>query len=370
VGRPTRDRDILQEMLVTVARVCDGLAFAHSRGVLHCDVKPENIMVGSFGQVYLMDWGVACLLSERPVASWLPTQIPARNDPATRVFRGGLNGTPAFMSPEQAFGYTHLVDERTDVFGLGAVLYTILLGRPPFGGSQINAVIADARSCSIMFDGAGASAPLPLELCRITARAMARDPAHRYQTILDLQAGAASGARGGAAAARRDSSSPRRLVLVGGEGAAEGVHPAPGAGDVEQLDAAQRLRDRRVDDHVLAVGVQPQQRAQHQQRRARRPRLRAARGRVLDRVAGLRARVAAERLGQPPVEQVRRLQDRAADARRLGAVAVAPQAPRDERAVVRPDRADVVADRVVRALAGRPSSGCPSPRTARRSSGA
>jgi eukaryotic-like serine/threonine-protein kinase len=189
VGRPTRTGEVLQKMLVTVAKVCDGLAFAHSRGVLHCDVKPENIMVGSFGQVYLMDWGVACLLDERPVAAWLPTQIPAREDPATRLFRGGggLNGTPAFMSPEQAFGYTHLVDERTDVFGLGAVLYTILLGRPPFGGSQINAVISQARACSIIFNGCDASAPLPLELCRITARAMARDPAHRYQTVLDLQ---------------------------------------------------------------------------------------------------------------------------------------------------------------------------------------
>ena len=62
VGRPTRDGESCRQMLVTVARVCDGLAFAHSRGVLHCDVKPENIMVGSFGQVYLMDWGVACSL--------------------------------------------------------------------------------------------------------------------------------------------------------------------------------------------------------------------------------------------------------------------------------------------------------------------
>jgi serine/threonine-protein kinase len=189
VDRPTKSAEVLQQMLAVVIKVCDGLAFAHNRGVLHCDVKPENIMVGSFGQAYLMDWGVACSLAERPKAAWLPVQIPARDDPAMPLFRGGLNGTPAFMAPEQAFGYTHLVDERTDVFGLGAVLYTILVGRPPFHGSEMNAVISEARACAVTFAdvGADAATPLTAALCRIAARAMARERHNRYQSVLDLQ---------------------------------------------------------------------------------------------------------------------------------------------------------------------------------------
>jgi serine/threonine-protein kinase len=189
VGRPTKAGEVLQRMLAAVTKVCDGLAFAHSRGVLHCDVKPENIMVGSFGQAYLMDWGVACSMDERPKAAWLPVQIPARDDPAMPLFRGGLNGTPAFMAPEQAFGYTHLVDERTDVFGLGAVLYTILVGRPPFAGTDMNAVLSEARACAVTFPDAKTDAgePFPPGLFRIAARAMARDRHNRYQSVLDLQ---------------------------------------------------------------------------------------------------------------------------------------------------------------------------------------
>jgi serine/threonine-protein kinase len=154
-------------------------------------VKPENIMVGSFGQAYLMDWGVACSMDERPKAAWLPVQIPGRDDPAMPLFRGGLNGTPAFMAPEQAFGYTHLVDERTDVFGLGAVLYTILVGRPPFQGTEMNAVIAEARACAVTFVDDDAATddgePLAAALRRIGARAMARERRNRYQSVLDLQ---------------------------------------------------------------------------------------------------------------------------------------------------------------------------------------
>jgi len=187
VGRPTATAASLRQMLAAVAKVCDGLAFAHSRRVLHCDVKPENIMVGSFGQAYLMDWGVACSLDERPKAAWLPVQIPARDDPAMPLFRGGLNGTPAFMAPEQAFGYRHLVDERTDVFGLGTVLYTILTGRPPFRGSSITEVISEARACAITFAGGDTGEPLPAELCRIASKAMARERHGRYQSVFDLQ---------------------------------------------------------------------------------------------------------------------------------------------------------------------------------------
>ena len=100
------------------------------------------------------------------------------------------------------------------------------------------------------------------------------------------------------------------------------------AGDVEQLDPSERLGNRRVDDQVRAVGLESEQRAQEQQRRAGRPGLRAARRRVLDRIVGVRSRVAAERLGEPPAEQIGRLQHGARDAGRLGAVAGLAQAPR------------------------------------------
>jgi serine/threonine-protein kinase len=188
VGHPARAPEVLQAMLATVAKICDGLAFAHGRGVLHCDIKPENIMVGSFGQVYLMDWGVARALDERREGGWRPAEIPAVDDPSPPIFRGALNGTPSFMAPEQAFGYTHLCDQRTDVFGLGAVLYTILAGHPPFRGCDIGAVLLEARICAVTFSSSDdAGGPQPARLRQVALRALARAPGDRYQSIEALQ---------------------------------------------------------------------------------------------------------------------------------------------------------------------------------------
>jgi len=192
VGRPTHAPEVLDAMLETVAKICDGLAFAHSRRVLHCDIKPENIMVGSFGQVYLMDWGVARSLEghldDRLERGWRPAQIPAIGDPSPPVFRGALNGTPSFMAPEQAFGYTHLCDQRTDVFGMGAVLYTILSGHPPFQGCDIGAVLLEARICAVSFSsGLDSGGPLPARLREVALRALARAPGNRYQSVAELQ---------------------------------------------------------------------------------------------------------------------------------------------------------------------------------------
>ena len=122
----------LQDLLGVVERVCDALAFAQSQGVVHCDVKPSNVMVGDFGRVYLMDWGIAC---ERgaPIPSPLAHEVAAA---AAEV--GGLPaashimGSPAFMAPEQAAG--HKPDERADVFGVGGLLYYIVSRQPPFRG--------------------------------------------------------------------------------------------------------------------------------------------------------------------------------------------------------------------------------------------
>ena len=143
----------------------------------------------------------------------------------------------------------------------------------------------------------------------------------------------------------------RAAPVDGDPAAAEGIDPAPATGDVEQLEVADRVRQCRVDDEVVADRLEPEHRPEQEQRRPGRPGLRAAGGRVLDRVLRQRPVVAAERLRQPPVEQRGGVEDVRRDAGRLLLVPVAPQPPGDERVVERPDRPEVIADRVVAGLA-------------------
>ena len=100
---------------------------------------------------------------------------------------GGPCGTPSFMSPEQAQGARDRFDERTDVFGLGAVLYNILTGVPPFDGADVATCLDRATACVVTFPPGDPTAPLPIGLCRIVKRAMARDPNDRYQSVSELK---------------------------------------------------------------------------------------------------------------------------------------------------------------------------------------
>src|SRR5882757_826639 len=176
--RPPGSTDRLEEGLEIFLKVCDAVAYAHHRGVIHRDLKPENIMIASFGQVYLMDWGLARLSKTRP-ASGARAQMEAR----------GAVGTPTFMAPEQARGNPEEMDERSDVFGLGAILYEIISGRMPYGPSMnVDYVLAQAVAGKIVpIDQATLGIGVSKRIRSIVEKATAVKPEDRYQSVVELQ---------------------------------------------------------------------------------------------------------------------------------------------------------------------------------------
>ena len=125
-------------LLPHVVDLCHAIAFAHSQGVIHRDLKPENVMVGEFGETVVLDWGLARGLAADPVPGAAPSRASLAG--ATSPSRtAGVMGTPAFMSPEQAWGRPGEVDEASDVWALGAVLYNLLTGTLPIPGTSVQA---------------------------------------------------------------------------------------------------------------------------------------------------------------------------------------------------------------------------------------
>jgi serine/threonine-protein kinase len=174
-------------------QVCQTLAYAHARGVIHRDLKPANVMVGGFGEVQVMDWGLAKVLPQGGVAdeqkaqaeqevSVIRTQRGAGSgtpEAGSHTHAGSVLGTPSYMAPEQARGEVDLVDERADVFGLGAILCEVLTGKPPFVGKNAEAhrkamkgQLADAHA---RLDCCGAEA----ELVGLAKRCLAAEPWER-----------------------------------------------------------------------------------------------------------------------------------------------------------------------------------------------
>jgi tetratricopeptide (TPR) repeat protein len=123
-------------------QICQAIGYAHARQVIHRDLKPGNVMVGAFGEVQVMDWGLAKVLSPRRGPERLESEYPTlgteirsqRGSDGSLTLAGSVLGTPAFMPPEQAIGAVDQIDARSDVFGLGAILAVILTGQPPFVG--------------------------------------------------------------------------------------------------------------------------------------------------------------------------------------------------------------------------------------------
>jgi eukaryotic-like serine/threonine-protein kinase len=149
----------LPRFLETFLRVAQTVAYAHARGVVHRDLKPSNVMVGSFGEVQVMDWGLAKVLPRGGTADDREVGEGAEPETAIATTRqdseldrsraGSVLGTPSYMAPEQADGQVEWVDERADVFALGSILCEILTGRPAYTGRSAEDVLRSARRADL-----------------------------------------------------------------------------------------------------------------------------------------------------------------------------------------------------------------------------
>lgn len=180
-----------RELLNALVAVGNAVAFAHARGVIHRDLKPQNVVLGDYGEVVVLDWGLAKRLGEaEPSATEFPSAVSCPGGSAssgTSTLEGQALGTPAYMPPEQAAGLAGGVDRRSDVYGLGAVLYEVLTGRPPFTDVDTAGVLRRVRE---------QPPPWPRSVCpsadpaleAVCLKALEKAPGARYDSAPEFSA--------------------------------------------------------------------------------------------------------------------------------------------------------------------------------------
>jgi serine/threonine-protein kinase len=172
----------LRKLLRRLIDVCNAIEYAHSRGVLHRDIKPRNIVLGKHGETLVVDWGLAKPTgrAESDSGSDERTLVPSTAGSGSETLPGSVLGTPAYMSPEQAGGDLEHLGPRSDVYSLGASLYCLLAGQPPFAGDPIDVIPAVQKGDFRRPRQVAPSIEPALEA--IVLKAMALDPADRYPT--------------------------------------------------------------------------------------------------------------------------------------------------------------------------------------------
>ena len=183
----------LGELLGMFLKVCDGVAFAHSRGVVHRDLKPANIMVGDFGEVLVMDWGIARILGRDEIAGEddknnVQSSRQDTSQAGLHTVAGAAMGSPSYMPPEQALGQHDKIDHRSDIYSLGAILYNILTLKLPVEGQTARVIMDKVIAGDIHPPERRASdRDIPRELSAVAMKCLAKHRRGRYASVPDLQ---------------------------------------------------------------------------------------------------------------------------------------------------------------------------------------
>jgi serine/threonine protein kinase len=215
-----RDYTLIR-LLGILVDMSHAVAFAHHRGVIHRDLKPDNVMVGRYGEVQVMDWGLAKVVEHRntpdaggppqapmsvPTAVDREPPIASSRDDAMKTLFGTIVGTPAYMPPEQASGDPSAISYSSDIYSLGAVLYEVLTLTPPARGDSTADIVACVLSGDI--DAPDRRAParsIPGELSAIAMKALRTDPQRRYSSVEEFRADIELFLEGRAVSAKTDT---------------------------------------------------------------------------------------------------------------------------------------------------------------------
>jgi serine/threonine protein kinase len=182
----------LPRLLLVFRKICNGIGFAHTKNIIHLDLSPENVQIGQFGDVIILDWGLAKISGiDDEIDDNYDDEIDEEgydNGLILKTVNGEIKGTPGYMAPEQAAGRNTERDQRTDIYALGSILYSILTYESPVQTRHVNKMLSDTIEGRINPIRKNLiNRHIPSALIAVTLKAMRLDPNRRYQTVREMR---------------------------------------------------------------------------------------------------------------------------------------------------------------------------------------